>query len=194
MKRGKKRGSRKASQAAPQSLASCEASTLTLDRTMNVSDSSGQIFVMAQVEASYSRNSATKYTGVMSRSPCWYESSLSAPEGVTDGLGNLGGLLLRAQESRTEDAPQVILDSDTESCGYHNACEQSFSLKLRAGPGSLTPIKLSTDDSWVIDPVDSATIEVRVSIEAKLDSAGSDTGDSECNWGGPSLLIPENVT
>ena len=31
---------------------------------MNVSDSNGQNFVMAQVEASYSRNSATKHTGV----------------------------------------------------------------------------------------------------------------------------------
>ena len=100
MKREKKRGSRKASQAAPQSLPDCEASTLTPNRTMNVSDSSEQNFVMAQVEASYSRNSATKHTGVTSRSPCWYESSLSAPEGVTDGPVNLGGLLLRAQESR----------------------------------------------------------------------------------------------
>jgi len=59
---------------------------------------------------------------------------------------------------------------------------------------SLTPDKLSADDSWVIDLVDSATIEVRVSIEAKLESAGSDAYDSQCKWGGPSLLIPENVT
>jgi len=100
---------------------------------MNVSDSSEK-FVMAQIETSYSRNSATKHAGVTSRSPCWYESSLSAPEGVTDGPGNLGGLLLQAQESHTEDAPQVILESDTESCWYHSACEQSFSLKLRTGP------------------------------------------------------------
>ena len=88
----------------------------------------------------------------------------------------------------------MILDSDTESCGYHNVCEQSFSLKLRAGPVSLTPVKLSADGSWVIDPVDSATIEVRVITEAKSDSAGSDTCDSECNWGGLSFFIPENVT
>jgi len=58
----------------------------------------------------------------------------------------------------------------------------------------LTPVKLSADGSWVSDPVDSATIEVQVSTEAKSDSAGSDTCDSECNWGGVSLLIPENIT
>ena len=59
---------------------------------------------------------------------------------------------------------------------------------------SLTPVKLSADGSWVIDPVDSATIEVRVSTEAKLDSAGSDACDSKCNWGGLMLFIPENVS
>jgi len=46
---------------------------------------------------------------------------------------------------------------------------------------SLTPVKHSADDSWVIDLVDSATIEVRVSTEAKSDSAGSDACDSERN-------------
>jgi len=168
VKRKTKRGSCKASLAAPQSLPSCEASTLNPDGTVNVSDSSGRIFVMAQVEAFYSRNSATKHTGVTIRSACWYESSLSAPKGVTDGLGNLGGLLLRAQESCTEDAQQVILDSDTKSCGYYNACEHIFSFALRAGPVSLTPFKLSADNNWVINLVDSATIDVRVSTEAKF--------------------------
>ena len=43
-----------------------ETSTMTLNRTMNVSDLSGRIFVMAQVEASYSRNSITKHPGVTS--------------------------------------------------------------------------------------------------------------------------------
>jgi len=33
-----------------------------------------------------------------------------------------------------------------------------------------------------------------MSTEAKSDSAGSDACDRECNWGGLSLLIPENVT
>ena len=101
--------------------------------------------------------------------------------------------MLRAQQSRNENVPQVILDSDTESCGYHDASEQSFSFKLRAGPVSLTPVKLSADGSWDIDPVNSATIEVQVSTEAKSDPAGSDTCDRECNWGGLSFLIPENV-
>ena len=64
MKRIKNRESREAVQSTPQSLPNCEASTLTPDRTINVSDSSGQNFVMVQVEASYSRNSATKHTGV----------------------------------------------------------------------------------------------------------------------------------
>jgi len=32
-----------------------------------------------------------------------------------------------------------------------------------------------------------------VSTEAKSDSAGSDTCDSECNWNGLSRFIPENV-
>ena len=56
---------------------------------MNVSDSSGLFCVMAQVEASYSYNPAAKDPGLTSPSPCWYESSLSAPEGVMDGLDNL---------------------------------------------------------------------------------------------------------
>ena len=42
----------------------------TPDRTMNVSDSSGRIGVMAQVEASHSGNSITKDPGVTSQSPC----------------------------------------------------------------------------------------------------------------------------
>ena len=56
-----RRGSREAVQATPQSLPNCEASTLNPNRTMNVSDSNGRIFAMAQAEASYSRNFATKY-------------------------------------------------------------------------------------------------------------------------------------
>ena len=90
----------------------------------------------------------------------------------------------------------MILDSDTESCGYHNASEQcrGSSFKLRAGQVSLTPVKLSADGSWVIDPVNSALIAVRVSTEANSDSAGSDACESECSWGGQSLFIPENVT
>jgi len=59
---------------------------------------------------------------------------------------------------------------------------------------SLTPVEVSANCSGVVDPVDLATIEVRMSTEAKSDSAGSDTCDRECNWGGLSLLIPENVT
>ena len=59
---------------------------------------------------------------------------------------------------------------------------------------SLTPVKLSADGSWVIDPVNSALIAVRVSTEANSDSAGSDACESECSWGGQSLFIPENVT
>ena len=55
---------------------------------------------------------------------------------------------------------------------------------------SLTPVKLSADGSGVIDSVDSATIEVRVSTQAKSDSAGSDACDREYNWGGLSLFIP----
>jgi len=55
---------------------------------------------------------------------------------------------------------------------------------------SLTPVKLSADGSRVVDSVDSATIEVRVNTQAKLDSAGSDGCDRECNWGGLSLFIP----
>jgi len=66
--------------------------------------------------------------------------------------------------------------------------------KTENRPSVLTPIKLSADDSWVIDPFDSAKIKVRVSTEAKLDLAGSDACDSGCKWGGPPLFIPENVT
>jgi len=35
---------------------------------------------------------------------------------------------------------------------------------------------------------------VRVRIEVKSDSAGSDACDSKCNWSGLSLFIPEDVT
>jgi len=72
----------------------------------------------------------------------------------------------------------------------HNASELSFALKLIDLLVSPTPVKVSSNGSGVVDPVDLATVEVRMSIKAKSDSVGFKACDSECNWGGLSLLIP----
>jgi len=45
-------------------------------------------------------------------------------------------------------------------------------------PSTFTPLKDSADYGGVVGPVESATIEVRVNTEVKLDSAGSAACDS----------------
>jgi len=59
-----------------------------------------------------------------------------------------------------------------------NSDEPSSPVKLEAGLASLAPIRVSTDYGGVVGPVESATIEVQVSTEVKLDSAWCDTGHS----------------
>jgi len=59
---------------------------------------------------------------------------------------------------------------------------------------SLTPIKVSSNGSGIVDPVDLATVEVWMSTEAKMDSGGSDACDVESTWVGLLRLIPINVT
>jgi len=44
---------------------------------------------------------------------------------VVDGLGTSA-----VSQDCAKDAPLVILDSNTESCGYHNVSELSSALKL----------------------------------------------------------------
>jgi len=70
--------------------------------------------------------------------------------------------------------PQVISDSDAESCGYNDYGELSPLSKLSAGLVSLTPVKVPADGSKITGLMDSAMTEVRVSTEVKSDSAGSD--------------------
>jgi len=70
--------------------------------------------------------------------------------------------------------PQVISDSDAESCGYHDSSELSPLSKLSAGLVSLAPVKVPADGSGIIGLIDSAMSEVRVNTEVKSDSAGSD--------------------
>jgi len=106
----------------------------------------------------------------------------------------VGGLGTSAvSQDCVKDAPQMILDSDTKSCIYHNASELSSASKLIESLLSPTPVRVSLNSSGVVEPVDLATVEVRMSTEAKSDSARSNACDSECNWGGFSLFIPETV-
>ena len=58
-----------------------------------------------------------------------------------------------------------------------SSSEPSSPVKLRAGLVSLAPVKISSDCVWVVGPVESVTIEVRVDTEVKSDSAGSDACD-----------------
>ena len=82
------------------------------------------------------------------------------------------------QRNRFDDAAQQ----------YHCGCQQGRTGKgrsrerglssLGAGLASLAPIRVLTDCGGVVGPFKSATIEVQVSTEIKLDSAWSDTGHS----------------
>ena len=74
--------------------------------------------------------------------------------------------IFRSQDC-TKDAPQVILDSDTKYCGYHNASELSSALKLIELLVSPTPVKVSPNGSGVVDPVDFSTVQVQMSTKAK---------------------------
>jgi len=88
----------------------------------------------------------------------------------------------------------MILDSDIKSCIYYNGSELSSALKLIESLLSPTPVKVSLNSSRVVEPVDLVLVEVRMSTEAKSDLTRSNACDSECNWGGFSLFIPETVT
>jgi len=85
-------------------------------------------------------------------------------------------LLLEAVEAEEEVlASPAVLEGFAFALGK-SPDEPSSPVKLGAGLASLAPIRVSTDVGGVIGPVKSATIEVQVSTEVKLDSAWSDTG------------------
>jgi len=87
-------------------------------------------------------------------------------------------LLFEAVDAEVEvlASAAVLEDVAFASGKAHN--EPSSPVKLGAGLASLAPIGVSTDYGGIVGPVESATIEVQVSTEVKLDSAWSDTGHS----------------
>jgi len=84
-------------------------------------------------------------------------------------LGNAVSATVEGPEVEVLASPAVL--EDVAFALGKNSNEPSSPVKLVAGLASLAPIGVS-----VVGPVESATIEVQVRTEVKLDSAWSDTG------------------
>jgi len=84
-------------------------------------------------------------------------------------------LLLEAVDAEAEVLASPAVLVDVAFALGRNPNEPSSPVKLGAGLASLAPIRVSSDCGWVVGPVESATIEVHVSTEVKLDSAWFDT-------------------
>jgi len=74
-------------------------------------------------------------------------------------------------------APPAVLEDVAFALG-ENFNESSSPVKLGAGMASLSSMRVSADCGRVVGPVESATTEVQVSTEVKLDSTWSYTGHS----------------
>jgi len=85
-------------------------------------------------------------------------------------------LLLEAAGADVEVLASPAVLEDVEFALGKKINEPSSPVKLGAGQASFAPVRVSTDFGGVVGPVESATIEMRVSTEVKSDSAWSDTG------------------
>jgi len=87
-------------------------------------------------------------------------------------------LLLEVVDAEVEMLASPVVLEDVAFALENTPNELSSPVKLGAGLASLAPVRVSTDCSGVVGPVESATIEVQVSTEVKSDSAWPDTGHS----------------